>query len=61
MRETKGLVLAIFAKDKLQFLIRVLVGCVVKFNVGAMSVQRWAPVGLFAFCSESTDGKPFNA
>ena len=50
-RGIKGIVLAINAKDELQFLFRVLVGCVVKFNVGATQVQRGAPVSQFAFCS----------
>ena len=49
MRETKGLVLAIFAKDKLQFLIRVLVGWV------EWSSSTWVPrrfsVGRPSACS----------
>ena len=51
-REVKGIVLAINAKDGLQFLFRVLVGCVVGFNVGATQVQHGASVSSHSVASQ---------
>src|SRR5258706_15372759 len=55
-REAKGIVSVIAAKDRLQFLIKVLVVAVVGFNVAgtrvrrSSQVQRGALISLFALC-----------
>ena len=47
-REEKGIVSVITAKDKLQFLFRVLVGCSGQVQRGRFAGSAWNPVSLIA-------------
>ena len=57
-REEKGLESAMTAKDRLQFLLWVLVGCSGRVQRGQHAGSAWAPINLFALCSLSIDGRP---
>src|SRR5258706_1731389 len=55
-RGAKGIVTAISMQDQFQFVFRVLVGAVVRFNVGGTQVRRGALINLGALCNLSRDG-----
>ena len=59
-REAKGIVWAIAAKGKFQFLLRVLVGCSGQVQRGRHTGSARALISPFALCSLSRDGKLIN-